>query len=102
MSKATMAILDDYTMIITTDDGQKIICEVLLTFKSEVTHKNYIVYTNGSRDDYGNVLISASSFNPENGELSDIETEEEWNIVAAVYQDVEEQARKRAGAQDDE
>ena len=36
-------------------DGKEIEFEVLFTFESDETHKNYMVYTDNSTDDDGNV-----------------------------------------------
>ena len=35
-------------------DGNEIECEVLFTFESEETKKNYIVYTDNTKDNKGN------------------------------------------------
>ena len=44
------------------EKGQKIMCEVLFTFESDETKKNYIVYTDNSLDENGNVKVYASIY----------------------------------------
>ena len=77
-------------------DGNEIQCEVLFTFESEETKKNYIVYTDNTKDDKGNVRVFASIYDPnnENGELLPIETDKEWNIVEAIIDSIQEEKNK--------
>ena len=58
-------------------EGKEVECEVLFTFDSEETKKSYIVYTDNTTDDKGNVKVYASIYKPEeqNTELIPIETE---------------------------
>lgn len=74
-------------------EGKKVECEVLFTFESEETNKNYIVYTDNTKDSKGNVRVFASTYDPnsENGELLPIETEKEWNIVEAIIESIQEE-----------
>ncbi len=68
-------------------DGKEIVFEILFTFESDETNKNYMVYTDNSKDENGNVRISASivkdSKNP-NSELEEIKTDREWKIIDTV------------------
>ena len=59
------------------DNGKEIECEVLFTFESEETKKNYIVYTDNTIDDDGNTKVYASVYNPneEETKLMPIETD---------------------------
>lgn len=77
-------------------EGKKVECEVLFTFESEETNKNYIVYTDNTKDDKGNVRVFASIYDPnsENGELLPIETDKEWNIVEAIIDSIQEEKNK--------
>ena len=38
------------------DNGNNIECEILFTFESDETGKNYIVYTDNTTDEHGNQL----------------------------------------------
>ena len=51
---------NENTFTIIDNKGKERICEVLFTFESEETKKNYIVYTDNSKDSEGNVRVYAS------------------------------------------
>ena len=51
---------EEMTFKVLNDEGKEIECEVLLTFESEETGKNYIVYTDNSIDEDGNTKVFAS------------------------------------------
>ena len=38
------------------DNGNNIECEILFTFESDETGKNYIVYTDNTTDEHGNTV----------------------------------------------
>ena len=44
------------------EKGNEIECEVLFTFESDETGKNYIVYTDNTTDDLGNTKVYASIY----------------------------------------
>lgn len=77
---------NEITFIVLNDRGEEVECEVLFTFESEITHKNYIVYTDNTLDEEGNTKVFASIFNPDEEEtqLIPIETEEEWAIIEHI------------------
>ena len=76
-------------------DGKEIEFEVLFTFESDETHKNYMVYTDNSKDDEGNIRVYASVFVPEAEplELLPVETEREWKIIETILQEIQASAQ---------
>ena len=74
---------DKNTFKIVNDNGEEIMCDVLFTFDSEETKKSYIVYTDNSKDDEGNVQVFASIYDPnvEDQKLEPITTDQEWNLI---------------------
>ena len=78
------------------DNGKEIECEVLFTFESDETKKNYIVYTDNSIDEEGNVKVYASIFDPnkDNTELIPIETEKEWKIIETILEAIQEKQKE--------
>ena len=78
------------------EDGREIECEVLFTFESDETKKNYIVYTDNTLDEQGNTEVYASIYNPneENTNLIPIETEKEWKIIETILEELQQQARE--------
>ena len=84
------------TFKIFNDEGKEIECEVLFTFESNETGKNYMVYTDNTEDDEGNIKVYASIYNPEEKEpkLEPIETDKEWEIVETILKQVQEEVMK--------
>lgn len=84
------------TFNITNDEGQEIECEVLFTFESDETGKNYMVYTDNTVDEEGNTKVYASIYNPdeEDQTLQPIETDKEWTIIETILNELQEEAKK--------
>lgn len=84
--------------------GNEIVYDVLFTFESEETHKNYIVYTDNTKDAEGNVEVYASIYDPNdpNSKLEAIETEKEWKVIETILETLQEEVRKQANNQDNE
>ena len=80
------------------DEGKEIVCDVLFTFDSEETNKSYIVYTDNSTDEEGNVQVFASIYDPkqENPRLDPIETDQEWKIIETILNTLQEEIKKKA------
>lgn len=78
------------------ENGEEVTCEVLFTFNSEETKKDYMVYTDNTTDEDGNVKVYASIFNPneEKTELIPIETEREWKIIETILESIQEENKK--------
>lgn len=90
------------TFKITDENGKDIECEVLFTFESEETKKNYIVYTDNTIDEEGNTKVYASIYNPndENSILYPIESEKEWKIIETILGELQAEAKKGTGEQE--
>ena len=81
------------TFTIMDEKGNEVTCEVLFTFDSDETKKSYIVYTDNTTDNNGNVRVYASIYNPnsENKELKPIESEREWKIVETILDSIQDE-----------
>ena len=79
-------------------EGKEVECEVLFTFESDETKKNYIVYTDNTTDDGGNVKVYASIYNPDKPEteLMPIETESEWKIIETILEEIQAEVKGSA------
>ena len=75
------------------DKGNEIECEVLFTFESDETNKNYIVYTDNTTDEQGNTKVYASIYTPDSEDLNltAIETEKEWKIIETILDELQEE-----------
>ena len=77
---------------VTDKSGQTVEYEILFTFESEETGKNYIVFTDNTLDDTGSVITYAATYD-KHGEalqLHDIETDEEWNLIENLLANIED------------
>ncbi len=74
------------------EQGYEVECEVLFTFESDETNKNYIVYTDNTFDDEGNTKVYASIYDPDCDEtkLLPIETEKEWQTIEILLSEIQE------------
>ena len=74
MDSKTFKIIDSY--------GKELEYEILLAFKWFQTGNNYLVYTDNTNDEDGNLNIYAAIYYPDDdSKLDSIETEEEWNEI---------------------
>ena len=75
------------------DAGKEIECEVLFTFDSDETKKSYIVYTDNTKDEVGNIKVYASVFDPTGASsaLLPVETEKEWLVIENILASIQEQ-----------
>lgn len=86
------------------DNGKEIECEVLFTFESDETGKNYIVYTDNTTDSEGNTKVYASIYTPDLDEtkLEPITTDHEWSIIEKILGELQEEARKAVSDKEEE
>ncbi len=96
MKKNTFSMLDE--------NGNEVIYDVLFTFESDETNKNYIVYTDNSKDEEGNIQVFASVYKPENpkSKLEAIETEKEWKVIETILNTLQEEIKNKTDNDNDE
>ena len=84
------------------DNGKEVECEVLFTFESNETGKNYMVYTDNTIDEEGNTKVYASIYNPDEDEqkLLPIETDKEWKIIEEILNQIQEQVANSSNEQE--
>ncbi len=72
--------------------GKEVSYEILCAFWLEKTEKNYVVYTDETTDDDGNLNVFASIYYPQdNSKLESIKTEEEWLEIEKRLKDIQQQ-----------
>ena len=78
MKKNSFSMIDE--------NGNEIVYDVLFTFESDETGKNYIVYTDDTKDENGLLKVYASTFNPnkKTSDLLPVETEKEWKLIEGI------------------
>lgn len=87
------------TFKVINDEGKEVECEVLFTFESDETKKNYIVYTDNTLDEEGNTKVYASIYNPDEDEtkLLPIETDKEWKIIETILDELQNEIQGKEG-----
>ena len=91
------------TFKLTDESGKDIEYEILLTFESNETNKNYMLYTDNTLDEDGNVKVYASIYEPkedgtidENTVLKPIESDSEWKIIETILEELQKDATESA------
>jgi len=82
--------------VVLDENGKEVLCEPLFTFDSEETKKSYVVYTDNSVDEAGNVRVFASIYNvtDKGGELLPIKSEKEWKVIETILETIQEENKK--------
>ena len=90
MKKNTFSMIDE--------NGIEVVYDVLFTFESDETGKNYIVYTDNTKDETGSIQVYASVYDPQDatGRLEAIETEKEWKVIETILETLQEEIKKKA------
>lgn len=89
MKKNTFTMIDQ--------NGNEVLYDVLFTFESEETNKNYIVYTDQSKDEKGNIQVYASIYDPNDpqSKLEAITTEKEWKVIETILETLQEEIKNK-------
>lgn len=81
-----MANIDENNLITITDEfGNDKEYTILFTFYSEDFEKNYIFYYDAESDEDTEVLVKSSTGDELEGNLEDIQSDEEWEMVEEVF-----------------
>ena len=82
--------------IVTDERGKQIECEPLFTFESEETKKQYVVYTDNSKDKNGNIRVFASIYEvtDKGNRLLPITSEKEWKVIETILESIQEETKK--------
>ncbi len=84
-----MAELKENQLIITDEEGNETLCEILFTFDSEEFNKSYVFfYEAGNYQEDDEVEVSFAAYEPKDGgigELKEVENEEEFKMLSEVF-----------------
>ena len=75
--------IGDYMNFKIYEDNKEIVCNIIKIFKDDSNDIKYIIYTDGTKDEDGELEIYASRYILENNNyiLTDIENDYEWNLI---------------------
>ena len=95
MKKNSFTLIDE--------EGKEVVYDVLFTFESEETNKNYIVYTDNKKDETGNVEVYASIYYPDDphSKLEAIKTDKEWKVIETILETLQEEVRNKKNNDED-
>jgi uncharacterized protein YrzB (UPF0473 family) len=81
---------NDEKMIIKDSEGNMHECEKLFTFDSEETKLSYICYTDRTKDENGNTIVYAGTYDStgESNLIKPIQTDKEWGIIQETLQEI--------------
>ncbi|MDD2392280.1 MAG: DUF1292 domain-containing protein [Bacilli bacterium] len=73
--------MEDLSFTVKGDNGEEIKCDILFTFEND--NKNYVVYTDNTTDEEGELVVLASLYTLEDDNiiLEEIKTDAEWDLV---------------------
>ena len=65
------------------EDGKEVVCDIVLTFRDDNNDINYIIYTDGTKDEDGELEIYASRYKQVDGSfvLEEIVNDSEWDLI---------------------
>lgn len=81
------------------ENGEEQLADILFTFFSEETSKNYVVfsYAGSDEDEDEQVEVFAASYENEddlNGQLYPVETDEEWELIESALENYAEESEE--------
>lgn len=73
--------------IITNEDGSEELANVLFTYETTYNDmpKNYVIFEFANSKEVSAAIYEEDLKKPGEGELKDIETEEEWQFIEEIY-----------------
>lgn len=79
---------NDERLVIKDHEGNIHECEKLFTFDSDETKLSYICYTDRTKDDKGNVIVYAGTYDStgESNIIKPIKTDKEWGVISETLQ----------------
>ena len=73
-------IMDLKYLYILDDFGNKVEYEIILAFKSAISNKNYVIYTDNEYTN-GSLNLYASIYHNDFSKLDSIDSEDDWNTI---------------------
>ncbi len=83
-----MTELRDDQLVITLEDGEEVLCNILFTYHSEDFGKDYVFFYEASEEEQEEKTIDFASYverDGEIGELNGIESDEEYEMLCDVF-----------------
>ncbi|MCR4581435.1 MAG: DUF1292 domain-containing protein [Bacilli bacterium] len=83
-------------LVIKDHEGNVHECEKLFTFDSDETKLSYICYTDRTKDEQGNVIVYAGTYDStgESNLIKPIKTDKEWGIISETLESLVKNAKE--------
>ncbi len=84
--------------IMKNEKGEEVECEVMMTIDSEEFKLSYLIYTDHTMTDDGNINTYASHYDPtgKSLDLNPVTTDAEWNMIESVLASAQKQIIKES------
>ena len=84
--------INEGQIVLKTSENEEKVFSLLFTFDSDETKKSYVVYTDNTKDELGNIKVYANIFDPfsNEGDLGEIKTEKEWVTIEQIFASINE------------
>ena len=76
--------------------SKEIVCDVLFTYHSEQTGKDYVAFTDHSKAPDGSASVFYATYDPnaESIDLAPIQTQSEWIMLREMFEQIQEDAAR--------
>ena len=76
--------------------NKEIVCDVLFTYHSEQTNKDYVAFTDHSKAPDGSASVFYATYDPnaESIDLAPIQTQSEWVMLREMFEQIQEDAAR--------
>ena len=76
--------------------NKEIVCDVLFTYHSEQTNKDYVAFTDHSKAPDGSASVFYATYDPnaESIDLAPIQTQSEWIMLREMFEQIQEDAAR--------
>lgn len=87
MKKKEKATEKQFVMM--NEDGSEELCNILFTYETTYNDipKNYVIFEFANTKEVSAAIYEEDVLNPGQGELKDIETDEEWLFIEEIYEE---------------
>lgn len=79
----------DRQFVMYNEDGSEELCNILFTHETSYNDipKNYVIFEFANTKEVSAAIYEEDVHNPGQGELKDIETDEEWQFIEEIYEE---------------
>ncbi len=84
---------EDYKFTFKKENGEEVECELVFDFYSDDRKRNYMLITDNTTDEDGELNVYAYYTDPDNDDLLPVEDDAEFELVSSVFNEYKEGVR---------